>query len=111
LPKSQLYKNLQNYWDFYLGNLVSFAKNMAQDEMFYIFVLKIESTMIVERTANEFVIRVPFSSNVEQMQDLIDYLRYRELTMNYSVEQSDIDALAQSINRNWWQQNQSKFEK
>jgi hypothetical protein len=86
-------------------------KNTMLDEMFCIFVLKIENAMIIERTANEFVIRIPFSSNVEQVQDLIDYLRYRELTMNYSIEQSEIDAFAQSINRNWWQQNHSKFEK
>jgi len=67
--------------------------------------------MVIERTASEFVIRVPFTADAERMQDLIDYLRYRELTANYRVEQSEVNTLAQSINRNWWQQNQSKFEK
>ena len=66
--------------------------------------------MTIERTASEFVIRVPYSANAERMQDLINYLRYKELTANYSVEQSEVDLLAQSINRNWWQQNRSKFE-
>jgi hypothetical protein len=32
--------------------------------------------MIIERTANEFVIRFPFSANMERMQDVLDYLRY-----------------------------------
>jgi len=66
--------------------------------------------MIIERTASEFVIRLPFMLNAEQMQDMVDYLRYKELTANYSVAQSEVDALSQSINRNWWAQNQAKFQ-
>jgi len=66
--------------------------------------------MIIEKTAGEFVIRFPFSANTERMQDLIDYLRYKELTANYGVAQAEVDSLAQEINRKWWQQNRSKFE-
>ena len=65
--------------------------------------------MIVERTANEFVIRFPFAGNTERMQDLIDYLRYKELTVNCSVPQSEIDTLAREINAQWWKENRSKF--
>jgi len=66
--------------------------------------------MIIERTTNEFVIRFPFTTNSERMQDMIDYLRFKELTAGYSVAQSEVDQLAKAINRNWWEQNQSKFE-
>jgi len=66
--------------------------------------------MIIERTANEFVIRFPFTTDSERMQDIIDYLRYKELTANYSVAQSEVDNLAQAINRKWWKQNQLKFD-
>jgi len=66
--------------------------------------------MVIERTANEFVIRFPFTTNSERMQDMIDYLRFKELTAGYSVAQSEVDQLAKSINKNWWEQNQSKFE-
>jgi len=55
--------------------------------------------MIIERTASEFVIRFPITTDSEQMQDLIDYLRYKELTAKYSVAQTEVDNLAQSINR------------
>jgi len=57
--------------------------------------------VIIERTTNEFVIRFPFTADRERMQDVIDYLRYRELTADYSVAQSKVDALAQAINRKW----------
>jgi hypothetical protein len=73
-------------------------------------ILKI-SVMVIERTAGEFVIRFPFTANTERMQDMIDYLRYKELTANYSVVQSEVDNLAREINRNWWKQNAAKFEK
>ena len=66
--------------------------------------------MIIERTTNEFVIRFPFTTNSERMQDMIDYLRFKELTAGYSVAQPEVDQLAKVINRNWWEQNQSKFE-
>ena len=66
--------------------------------------------MIIERTASELVIRLPFTADLERMQDVIDYLRYKELTADYSVAQSEVDHLAQVVNRKWWEQNQSKFE-
>ena len=66
--------------------------------------------MVIERTANEFVIRFPFTSNSERMQDMIDYLRFKELTSGYSVGQPEVDQLAKAINKNWWNQNQLKFE-
>ena len=66
--------------------------------------------MVIERIASKFVIRFPFTSDSERMQDMIDNLRYKELTANYSVVKSEVDNLAQAINRNWWKQNQSKLE-
>jgi len=66
--------------------------------------------MIIERTASEFVIRFPCTMDSERMQDIIDYLRYKELTANYSVDQSEVDNLAQVINRRWWEHNQVKFD-
>ena len=58
--------------------------------------------MIIERTAGEFVIRIPVTTKVEHIQDLIDYLRYKELTSTYEVSQSEVDMLAKEINSNWW---------
>jgi hypothetical protein len=67
--------------------------------------------VVIERTSDEFVIRFPFTANPERMQDMIDYLRYKELTANYNVAQSEVDKMARDINRNWWEQNVAKLEK
>jgi hypothetical protein len=65
--------------------------------------------MVIERTTDELVIRLPYTTNTERMQDVVDYLRYKELTLNYSSPQAEVDTLAQEINRDWWRQNQSKY--
>jgi hypothetical protein len=69
------------------------------------------SIMIIERTSNEFVIRFPFTADTKRMQDIIDYLRYNELTANSSAPPSEVDAIARKINSKWWKQNAAKFEK
>jgi len=66
--------------------------------------------MVIERTSNEFIIRFPFTTDSERMQDFVDYLRYKELTANYNVTQTEVDILAQAINRKWWKKNKNKFE-
>jgi hypothetical protein len=66
--------------------------------------------MIIERTTGEFIIRIPISTQVEQIQDMIDYLRYKELTSTYEVSQSEVDTLARDINKNWWEKNKSNYE-
>jgi hypothetical protein len=65
--------------------------------------------MTIERTSSEFVIRFPITTQVEHIQDLIDYLRYKELTSDYSVSQPEVDQLAREINKNWWRSNKGKF--
>jgi hypothetical protein len=68
-----------------------------------------DRVMVIERTSNEFIIRLPITSNIEHIQDVIDYLRYKELTSSYSVLQLEVDRLAREINTNWWENNKTKF--
>ena len=65
--------------------------------------------MVIEKTPQEFIIRVPISSEMRYMQDIIDYLYYKELTSDYRIEQSEVDAISKQINTNWWNENKNKF--
>jgi HAMP domain-containing protein len=67
--------------------------------------------MVIERTTDEFVIRFPLTADTEQMQDIMDYLRYKELTANRRIAQSEVDKLSREVNRRWWEQNADKFKK
>ena len=61
--------------------------------------------MVIEKTSEELLVRLPISSDMKYIQDIIDYLRYKELTSGYQTEQSEVDALAREINNNWWNRN------
>jgi hypothetical protein len=58
--------------------------------------------MIVERNKKEVIIRLPASVNTDDLQDFIDYARYKELTSKSKATQQEIDELADKINKDWW---------
>ena len=67
--------------------------------------------MMIERTADEIVIKVSSSVDTEDLQDLINYLRYKELTAEIKIDQEDIDKLADQINKDWWSENRDQLIK
>ncbi len=54
--------------------------------------------MLVERTKKEVIIRLPASVNTDDLQDFLNYARYKELTSTFSVSQQEVDKLAGEIN-------------
>jgi hypothetical protein len=58
--------------------------------------------MIVERTKNEILVRLPASVDLTELQNMLDYLNYKELTANSKANQSDADELAESANKSIW---------
>lgn len=67
--------------------------------------------MIIERNNDEVIIRLPASVNTDDLQDIIDYARYKELTSKSIASQSDIDKLAGEVNKEWWQANKERLIK
>lgn len=67
--------------------------------------------MLVERTTKEVIIRLPASVNTEDLQEFLNYARYKELTSDFKVGQKEVDKLASQINTKWWTKNRSKFVK
>ena len=67
--------------------------------------------MLVERTKKEVIIRLPASVDTEDLQDFLNYARYRELTADFKVEQKEVDKLSNQINSKWWTKNREKLIK
>jgi hypothetical protein len=67
--------------------------------------------MIIERNKKEVIIRLPASVNTDDLQDFIDYARYKELTSKSKATQKEIDKLADQINKDWWTENRKRFIK
>lgn len=67
--------------------------------------------MVIERTPTEVIIRLSASVDTEDLQELLNYARYKELTAGFKTEQKEVDKLAEQINAKWWQKNRSKLVK
>ncbi|WP_113924290.1 hypothetical protein [Cognataquiflexum aquatile] len=67
--------------------------------------------MKIERTDKEIIIRIPASVDTEGLQELVDYVRYKEITSKFEVDQNDVDKLADEINESWWSKNKDRFLK
>jgi hypothetical protein len=59
--------------------------------------------MIVERTNEEILVRLPSNVDLSELQDMLDYLKYRELTIESKATQEDADKLAKEANSSIWE--------
>ena len=67
--------------------------------------------MVVERTTKEVIIRLPASVDTEDLQDFLNYARYKELTSAFKIDQKEVDKIAEKINTKWWTKNRNKIVK
>ena len=67
--------------------------------------------MTIERTDGEIIIRIPDSVEFSEIQRLIDFITYKEITKESKASQEDVDKLASEINKNWWEANKDRFLK
>lgn len=67
--------------------------------------------MIIERTANEVIIRLPSYVDTNGLQRFVDYLSYKEATALSQAKQSDVDTLAKEVKADWWAKNRSRLIK
>ena len=67
--------------------------------------------MLIERTSNEVIIRLPASVDTTGLQQLVDYLTYKETTANSRAKQQQVDKLASDVKKGWWKKNRKRFLK
>lgn len=67
--------------------------------------------MVIERTNEEIIIRLPSYVNTEGLQRLVDFLVYKEATSKSQAKQEDVDQLATEIKKGWWAKNRSRLTK
>lgn len=65
--------------------------------------------MLIERTSEEIIIRLPASVDTTGLQQLIDYLTYKEATSHSKATQEQVDTLAKDIKKGWWKKNRKRF--
>ncbi len=65
--------------------------------------------MKIERKAKEIIIRIPASVSIDDLQEFINYVRYKELTSKTKTSQNQVDTLSRKVNKNWWKKNRTKL--
>ncbi len=65
--------------------------------------------MIIERNSNEVIVRLSNNIPWEDLQLMLNFIKYREKIATSRANQEDIDAIASEINKNWWAENEHRF--
>jgi len=58
--------------------------------------------MILERTNDEILVRLPAYVDLSELQNMLDFLQYKELTAKSKAKQSDVEELAKTVNKSIW---------
>lgn len=58
--------------------------------------------MIIERTKNEIIIRLPANINIDELQDMTDWFQYKEIVRKSKAKQSDVNSLVNQIKKGRW---------
>jgi len=58
--------------------------------------------MILERTNNEILVRLPAYVDLTELQNMLDYLDYKEQTAKTKASQKEVDELSKIVNQSIW---------
>jgi hypothetical protein len=58
--------------------------------------------MILERTNKEILVRLPANVDLTELQNMLDYLEYKEQTAKTKATQKKVDELSEKVNQNIW---------
>lgn len=65
--------------------------------------------MIIERTKDEIIFRLPANLNIDDLQGLADLLEYKGISQKSKVKQSQVDELVSDIKKGRWEKTKNKL--
>lgn len=65
--------------------------------------------MQIERTKDEVIFRLPADTDIEELQALIDYFEYNQITKKSKATQQDVDDLVKEVKKGRWAETKSKL--
>lgn len=67
--------------------------------------------MVIERTNDEIIFRLPADIDTAGFQRIVNYLKYKETIRNSKATEEQANELADESKKRWWAENRSKFVK
>jgi hypothetical protein len=58
--------------------------------------------MTIERTEDEIIIRIPANIYIDDIQDMIDLIKFREISSKSQATQEQIDDLSKEVGKSIW---------
>lgn len=65
--------------------------------------------MIVERTENELILRLPLDFGTYNLDKITKYLKYAESISGSKVDEDEINIIADESKNRWWSENKHKY--
>jgi len=65
--------------------------------------------MIIESNDNETIIRISPNVNLQEIQQSLDFIRYKEIISKSRGTQKNADDLAEQSKNDWWKENKAKY--
>lgn len=65
--------------------------------------------MIVERTKNEVIIRLPSTIDTSDLEEMVDFIRFKEITSNSKASKIQADILLKELKKGRWESNRERL--
>ena len=65
--------------------------------------------MKVERTNSEVIIRLPASIDTSDLEEMVDFIRFKEITSKSKVTQEEVDSLVKKVKKGRWEKNRKRL--
>jgi hypothetical protein len=67
--------------------------------------------MVIERTDNEIIFRLPADIDTAGFQRIVNYLKYKEAIRKSQGTEEQANRLADESKKRWWAENKERFIK
>ncbi len=67
--------------------------------------------MVIERTKNEIIFRLPADIDTAGFQCIVNYLKYKEAIRKSQGTEEQANELADESKKRWWAENKARFIK
>lgn len=67
--------------------------------------------MVIERTDNEIIFRLPADIDTSGLQRIVNYLKYKETIRKSEGTDEQANKLADESKKRWWAENKGRFIK
>jgi hypothetical protein len=65
--------------------------------------------MIIERTKNEVIFKLPYNTDIDLLQDLADLFEYNEITRKSKATKTQVDQFLKSLKKGRWKKTKKEI--